>query len=341
MRKRIGVPRALLYYKYYPFWKTFLEGLGCEVVTSSLTTQKILQDGVRHTVDEVCLPVKVFCGHVLGLVEVGVDYLFIPRIESVEKGHFVCTKFLGLPDIVRSGINDIPPILSPNIDLNRRFLYQSMFSAGWKLTKDPTKIHSSILRAKRTQRDFEQHLALARTPEEILELMDKDIPPGEHAKISRTEPRLDALCHVGKARGGLDVAFIGHPYNVYDSFINLGIIKKLERMGVNVLTQEMAPYQESLATASRISGDLYWTYGKELLGASLFFLKEGIDGIIFIISFPCGPDSLTVEYVTRLIRDKIPTLSLVIDEHQAEAGVTTRLESFVDLVKMRKRKGQN
>lgn len=330
MGKRIGIPKALLYYKYYPFWKTFLEGLGCEVVTSSPTTQKILQDGVRHTVDEVCLPVKVFCGHVLGLVEAGVDYLFIPRIESVEPGHFVCTKFLGLPDIVRNSIDDIPPILSPNIDLNRRYLYQSMFSTGWKITKNPIKIHSEYRRARKAQLDFEERLPLARTPAEVFELIDKDLADDRCAKTGKTEEKRD-----------LNIALMGHPYNVYDSFINLGIIKKLERMGANVVTQEMAPYQESVVFASRISGDLYWTYGKELLGASLFFLKEKIDGIIFVISFPCGPDSLIVEYATRLIRNQVSTLSLVIDEHQAEVGITTRLESFVDLVRMRKRKGAN
>ncbi len=65
-KKKIGIPKALLYYKYYPFWKLFLEEMGYEVVTSGQTTQKMLQDGTSCTVDEACLPVKLFCGHVLG-----------------------------------------------------------------------------------------------------------------------------------------------------------------------------------------------------------------------------------------------------------------------------------
>jgi len=325
--KRIGIPKALLYYKYYLFWEAFLEGLECEVVTSGETTQKILQDGIKHSIDESCLPVKVFCGHVLKLIERGVNYLFIPRIESVEKKHFVCTKFLGLPDIVRNCIPLTPEmsraILSPNIDFNRRLLYQSMFSVGWRLTKNPFKIHIAYWRAKKKQQNFEKMLTLTKTPQEITEL----IKTGE---IKKSESKGDV--------NGVNIALIGHPYNIHDSFINLRIIEKLQDLGVNVLTHEMVPHGVSCKLSSEASSDLYWTYAKEILGASIYFMKEGVNGIIFIISFPCGPDSLTVEYAIRHIKDQVPTFSLVIDEHQAEAGIITRLESFVDLVRMRKKR---
>lgn len=320
MKKRIGIPRALLYYKYYPFWKRFLEKLGCEVITSGQTTQKILQSGIKYTVDESCLPVKVFCGHILDLIEKGVDYLFIPRIESVEKRHFVCTKFLGLPDIVRNCIEEVPPILSPDIDFNRRFLYLSMFSAGWELTKNPIKIHTAYWQAREKQQNFEGMLKLSKTPQDVIELI-------ETGRIKKIESKM-----------GLNIALIGHSYNIYDDFLNLGIIKKLQGLGVNVATQEMVPQKASLGIASKVSGDLYWTYGKEILGASLYFVEKGVDGIIFIISFPCGPDSLIVEYTIRQIKGQVPILSLVIDEHQAETGIITRLESFIDLIKMRKKR---
>lgn len=322
MARRIGIPRALLYYKYYPFWKTFFEKLGGEVVTSSQTTQEILEKGISQTIDESCLAVKVFCGHVLDLVEKGVDYLFIPRIESVEKKYFVCTKFLGLPDIVRNCIPqlNIRAILSANIDFNRRFLYQSMFRVGWRLTKNPFKIHMVYYQAKKKQRDFEEALRLTRIPQEVIELIET----GEVKKF--------------KPKGDLNIALIGHPYNLYDEFINLGIIKKLQDLGVNVFTPEMIPQEIRRRIASGMSRDLYWTYGREILGASLYFSKGRVDGIIFIISFPCGPDSLTIEYAIREIKDQVPVISLVLDEHQAEAGVMTRLESFVDLVRIRRRR---
>ena len=95
---RIGVPRALLYYQYYPMWKTFFEHLGAEVVVSSPTTREMFTSGCSRVIADICLPVKVFCGHVLSLVD-NCDYVFIPSICSVEEKVYSCPKFIGLPDL--------------------------------------------------------------------------------------------------------------------------------------------------------------------------------------------------------------------------------------------------
>jgi len=41
----VGIPRALLYYEYYPAWQTFFEELGAEIVVSPPTTQALLAQG--------------------------------------------------------------------------------------------------------------------------------------------------------------------------------------------------------------------------------------------------------------------------------------------------------
>ena len=90
---KVGIPRALLYYNYYPLWKVFFEELGAEVVLSELTNKKILDDGVYCCVDDACLPMKVFHGHAVHLKD-RVDYLFVPRLISVEKTVY-------MPEILR------------------------------------------------------------------------------------------------------------------------------------------------------------------------------------------------------------------------------------------------
>jgi len=62
-----------------------------------------------------------------------------------------------------------------------------------------------------------------------------------------------------------------------------------------------------------------------------------VDGIIFLVTFPCGPDALT----TNLCQNKLKKLMIVItiDELWGEAGLKTRLESFVDILKLRKQNG--
>ena len=44
---RIGIPRALYYYRYGALWKTFFSSLGCEVVVSPKTDRAILQSGIQ------------------------------------------------------------------------------------------------------------------------------------------------------------------------------------------------------------------------------------------------------------------------------------------------------
>ncbi|MFC2048550.1 acyl-CoA dehydratase activase-related protein, partial [Chloroflexota bacterium] len=145
---RIGIPRALLYYQYYPMWKTFFEELGAEVIVSPPTTRAMLTEGSARVVAETCLPVKVFLGHVLSLVE-KCDWIFIPAIRSIEKNILNCSKFLGLPDMTRAVIPESPPILDIDIDINKGTpaLYHAIYKLGRHLTCNPFKIRRASLAA--------------------------------------------------------------------------------------------------------------------------------------------------------------------------------------------------
>jgi len=54
LKVKVGIPRALAYYTFYPLWKVFLEKLGAEVIISKITNRKILEDGIRETVNDAC-----------------------------------------------------------------------------------------------------------------------------------------------------------------------------------------------------------------------------------------------------------------------------------------------
>ncbi|MCL0065501.1 acyl-CoA dehydratase activase-related protein, partial [Dehalococcoidia bacterium] len=75
----IGVPRGLFYYRYFHFWRAFFEELGSEVVVSPPTDKKILDYGLRCLTDEICLPVKAFCGQAASL-KGKCDFVLIPSI---------------------------------------------------------------------------------------------------------------------------------------------------------------------------------------------------------------------------------------------------------------------
>lgn len=155
MTVKVGIPRALLFYYYFPMWNGFFKALGVEVILSRNTTKGILDKGVRQSVDDACLPVKLFFGHVLDLKD-RVDYLFIPRMVSVERKEYICPKFLGLPDMIRYNVPDLPPIIDITVNMSRREKTFTRLLPKQESSSQPTRWPSARLFARglRNRRDF-------------------------------------------------------------------------------------------------------------------------------------------------------------------------------------------
>jgi predicted nucleotide-binding protein (sugar kinase/HSP70/actin superfamily) len=327
---KVGIPRALLYYQYYPMWKTFFEELGAEVMVSPPTTQAILSSGSSRVVADTCLPVKVFCGHVLALAE-ECDYLFIPAIRSVKSNIYNCSKFLGLPDMTKAVIPESPPILDIDIDVNRgkRELYQAIYELGRHFTWNPLKVRKAAITA------WQAHL-------KYIQLMaDQGLnPPQAIERISNMTEVEPEMPPDNSAPPQATIALIGHPYLLYDEHINHRLIHRLEQAHYKVFTPEMLTTEELKSATARLVGGAYWTYEEEVVGAGEHYLKSGADGVIGIMAFGCGPDSLMMDIVYRRAARLMttPFMRLTLEEHTAEAGVVTRLEAFLDMIQRRKRR---
>ncbi|MFC1985676.1 acyl-CoA dehydratase activase-related protein [Chloroflexota bacterium] len=326
---RIGIPRALLYYQYYPMWKTFFEELGAEVIVSPPTTQAMLAEGSARVVADTCLPVKAFLGHVLSLVE-KCDWIFIPAVRSTQNNIYNCSKFLGLPDMTRAVIPESPPILEIEIDINggKHRLYQAIYQLGQHLTWNPFKIKQASLAAWQAYQHYR-------------ELMSSHglTPPQAIEKISGTLDAKSKMPSRHPTSPQATIALIGHPYLIYDEYINHRLIHRLEQTDNKVLTPEMLTTQELESAIARLGGRAYWTYEEEVVGAGGHYLQNGADGVIGVMAFGCGPDSLMMDAVRRQATRlrAIPFMSLTLEEHTAEAGVVTRLEAFIDMIYRRKR----
>ena len=77
-----------------------------------------MEKGIAAAVDETCFPVKVFFGHVRELSDMQVDYIFLPRLVSVEPRSYICPKFMGVPDMIKAAIPDLPPLIETLVDLS-------------------------------------------------------------------------------------------------------------------------------------------------------------------------------------------------------------------------------
>jgi len=327
---KIGIPRALLYYQYYPMWKTFFEELGAEVVVSPPTTQATVASGSSRVVTDTCLPVKAFCGHVISLIG-KCDYIFIPVIRSVKHKIYNCSKFLGLPDMTKAVIPESHPILDIEIDINRgkRKLYQAIYKLGRHFTWNPYKIRQASITAWQAHLNYHQLMSNYRLT-----------PPQAIARISSTPTAEPETTPANPTSIKAIIAIIGHPYLLYDEHINHRLIYRLKQVHNKVLTPEMLTTEELESATTRLVGRAYWTYEGEVVGAGGHYLASEVDGIIGVMAFGCGPDSLMMDIVRRQAA-KLRTatfMSLTLEEHTAEAGIITRLEAFLDMIYRRKRK---
>lgn len=308
---RIGVPRALSFYRFHPAWAAFFERLGIELVVSPPTNRTTLEAGLHYAVAETCLPMKLFYGHVRTLVG-QVERLLVPSIQRLTPGSSNCARLIGLPDLLQATMPDLPPLIAPDIDLSQgaRALISLVLEMGAPFTRNPLTLRDAVAAAWSAYRSSRQAMMEGRLT-----------PAGFDRPASNTPP---------PPPNGIPVGVVGHPYNLYDPFINHQLLTRLARLGVNALTPERLGPQPA--------GD-YWTFEYELVGAAHLALERGVRGLIAVAAFGCGPDAVLLDEIKRLSHEAmVPVMTLVLDEHSGEAGLVTRLEAFVDMLRWREAK---
>jgi len=319
---KIGIPQSLFYYYYYPLWSTYFKEIGCQVVVSNSTNKNIATRGVQLTVDESCFPVKVYFGHVEDLLS-KVDYIFCPRIVSIEPKEYICPKFMGLPDIVKAAFGHKVKWLTPTIALKKycQQEHKTVFTDMAKELDIDTKIADYAWeRAIKAQSYYEKLILKELTPNDALEVF----------LGKKTEEEL-------QNKDAPNIALLGHGYNLYDQYLNMNLIKKLRANGFNILTPDMVDKEVISYHNSKLRKRIFWTLGKKIIGSLYDFSeKNRVQGIIYVASFGCGPDSMIGHLAESYIRkNNIPFMHLTLDEHTGEAGVNTRLEAFLDMLKRR------
>ena len=326
---KVGIPRALHFYRYFPFWKKLFEELGVELILSPPTNKKIVEEGVTHGFGELCIPVKIYYGHVLKLVRENpdLDYIFVPRYVSEVKEAFFCPKFLSLPDVIKI-LPGIPKILNFEVNVKEFPIATSVIELGKELGRTQNQSLDAYREAQKYFDEYHKFLRDGASVNHALRLVERNRP--------FTLPKK-------KQKGDLKFLLLGHGYNIFDTFINLDFQKKLQDQGAEVFTIENMPesvFKKPVIINKRLRN--YWLHEEEIMQSIRYFLTKGrgeIDGVIFLISFACGPDSLISELIMRDMKVVgLPFLEIIMDEHSGEAGLLTRVESFVEMVRRKKKK---
>jgi len=304
---RIGIPRALLFHELLPFWITFFQELGCQVVLSDRTDKRIIHEGVESAIAEHCFPIKVAHGHVLNLLEKDIDGLFFPSVISLQRENshirecYACPFVQAAPHIIRSALGAkaqrvqwILPTLY--FKRGRKHVETVLTKVGKTLGKSKREVQRAYEKAERAQRAFYE--TLRRRGQEILRSLS------------------------GKA-----IVLVGRPYNTCDLELNLTIPQILADRGVPVIPMDFLDL--SKVDIGKDWPNMYWRYGQRILSATRIIRQDPRLYPIYITNFGCGPDSFIQRFFSEEMREK-PYLIIEVDEHSAPAGVITRCEAFLD-----------
>lgn len=294
----VGLPKGLLYYHYEVLWKAFFDCLQIPYIVSDESNLQILKQGTNKSVDEACLSLKLYLGHIENIKD-HCDYILIPRIFSIEKSEQVCTNFNCLYDLVRTLYPNIK-ILNYNIDVKRHHNEKSAFlKIGKDLGFNLFETNHAYQLAKEVEKNY--HIQQSKKAEKKL----------QSKKIK--------------------ILLVGHPYNIKDALIGKQIISYLTKQKIEIIYSYEIPKNKVNEYANKISPKVHWTMNKELLAAFTYF-KDKVDGTIIISSFPCGPDSLTNEMMIRK-KENSKVLLLTFEDLNSDIAIITRLESFLDMMK--------
>ena len=348
---RVGICRGLDGVRFLSRWQEFLESLDCRVVISPGTHAGIIKSGVRLAPAELCLPVKAFIGHALALRS-EVDRLMVPRMVCVKppvngtnhRGRqrtarpggwlFGCPKTIALPDMLRALIPDLPPLVELRVDERERPERQAYLELAAAVGADRRKARAALAR-------IQPPLGAGLGHDPISPSRNRSCPApnrGRNVQKSAEEPDTRPV-----------VALVGHEYLIDDEGLSLGLPGRVAEAGARVV-RGYPPAGAANADRPGRSGSPApivpatpaflpdWLYERELIEQALAWAaRPELDGLILAASFACGTSAVTNEIIRRTVarsRPGLAVMELMFDEQTGPAGLTTRLESFVELLRM-------
>ena len=300
---KIGLPRAMLYYRYRVLWRTFFAELDMETVVSAPTDREILEQGTALAIDEACLSLKIYLGHAAALMG-KCDYILAPRVSSLGRHRSFCTRFESMPDLVRNVFRASgQKLLTYEVDegMQRKDEESAFLEMGRSLGCPAKAVKRAYRLAKKAD--------AAAWKERVQ----------KHEQRYKTE--------------GMKVLIAAHSYVAEDPYMGRPVTDYLKQAGVIPVRADIVDRDAALKHSRELSPIFKWEISREILGGIVQH-KDDVNGIILLSAFPCGPDAMVNELITRRV-EGVPILNLVLDSQSGTAGVETRLESFIDIIRFK------
>jgi len=319
IRKIIGIPRVLNMFENYPFWHTLFTECNMDVVLSPESTTSLYQKGVGSIMsDNICFPAKLVHGHIIALVEQGIDRIFYPMVIKEEKefrsstNSFNCPVVSGYPDVIRSSMEpeekfgipfDKPVVTFSSDKALEKSCYNYLSSLG---------VSKSVFSAAFKKALEERTRTMQKLVDEQKELFDK-------------------------AAGESKLVFVvaGRPYHT-DPLIHQKVGQILSDMGVYVFTDDIFRQEENKGF-SKLNIVTQWSYPNRVVKAAMEVAKLPANvQLIQLNSFGCGPDSFFMDETGEILKQAGKNHTILrIDEIASPGSVRLRMRSLVESLKVK------
>lgn len=310
--KTIGLNKSFFINTYYPLFRHFLEGLDFRVILS----HQSLPAGIDQKRSAFCYPAELAHGFFLHLLGQRPDYILVPQIKGtyVERGakdNTTCPIAQGEPYYLASAFGDHPWLRG--LCESGRFLRPVLdLSGGGALAE------AGFLELGRT---------LGAGARAVRAAFGKAWDASEQIRKGREQIGRDFLARLEEETGRYAVVIFGRSYNAFVPEANMGIPQKIASRGIETIPFDFLPLAGEEAPES-----MYWASGQQILKGAALVARHPQLFPCYISNFSCGPDSFLGGYFRERMGRK-PFLLLELDSHVADAGLETRIEAFLDIIK--------
>ena len=329
-RGTVGIPRALNMYENYPFWHTFFTKLGFAVVLSDDSSKKTYDAGIESMPSEsVCYPAKLSHGHVMNLIDKGVDFIWMPCIRWERKEDPAAGNCYNCPIVM-----SYPTALGLNIDEIAEQKIEFMYPFVPYHDKVELKRRLYELIAVERMRDAEEGRGRVRGPKITRSEIDAAVNAAyeEDARFhEQIQTKGEEAIRWLEEHGGHGIVLAGRPYH-NDPEINHALPELITSFGFAVLTEDSVAHLVKPDRPIRVV-DQWMFHSRLYRAAKLVTLRNDLD-LIQLNSFGCGLDALTTDQVQEILEGsgKIYTV-LKIDEVSNLGAARIRIRSLMAALK--------
>ena len=318
-RGRIGIPFGLNMYENLPFWFELFTALNFEVVLSPESSRKLYIKGQRTIPsDTVCYPAKLLHGHVVALVEKGVDAIFYPCMsynfdEKTSDNNYNCPVVAYYPELLAANVPDLKQVrfLDPYVGLHRPKDYERIGAQWFRDTFGVPKKEAA---------------AAIRRAYAAYDAYKQDIRTTGQAYIDQA-----------RREGRPIIVLAGRPYHI-DPEINHGINDLITSFGFVLVSEDAVAFHEDYAPRKVLN---QWTFQSRMYNAARYVCEQPDMQLIQLVSFGCGTDAITGDEVRSILEDggKLYT-QLKIDDISNLGAVKIRVRSLMAAMDERKKNNQ-